>query len=484
MPLRIRQIDLHVLNMHTRLPFRYGIVTVRSFPHLFLRLELEVDGQRAMGVAADHLAPKWFTKNPQTTIREDIGEMIEVIRSAQGLALEIGSAATPFEFWMKLYQAQKRWATGTPYPPLLWNFGVSLVERAVIEAFCRARSIAFSQALRRNQLGIDLGRMYRELAGIDVDLSLDLLPKEPLRETIVRHTVGLTDPLEESDIGPGQALDDGLPQSLDQCIRAYGIRHLKIKLSGDVEADAARLRRIAGMIPRLAGADFRFTLDANENFKELSPFRALWESLAADAKLKDFLARLIFVEQPFHRDIALSASIRSGLLDWPTRPPMIIDESDAEIASLFQALDCGYVGTSHKNCKGIFKSIGNACKLKGCKLKGSGTFSGEDLSNVAPVALFQDLAVAANLGISSIERNGHHYFRGASMLPQPIQAALVEKHGDLYQMNPGGFAAVRIDKGLLKIGSLIDAPLGMGFEFDPRMFTPLDEWSFDSLGVV
>jgi hypothetical protein len=53
------------------MPFRYGIVTLSALPHLFLKVEAEIDGRRQVGIAADHLPPKWFTKTrtrrPATT---------------------------------------------------------------------------------------------------------------------------------------------------------------------------------------------------------------------------------------------------------------------------------------------------------------------------------------------------------------------------------------------------------------------------------
>ena len=44
MKLRVVGTDLHVLNMRTRMPFRYGITTLTAVPHLFVRVELEIDG--------------------------------------------------------------------------------------------------------------------------------------------------------------------------------------------------------------------------------------------------------------------------------------------------------------------------------------------------------------------------------------------------------------------------------------------------------
>ena len=67
--------------------------------------------------------------------------------------------------------------------------------------------------------------------------------------------------------------------------------------------------------------------------------------------------RMLFLEQPLHRDVALITDLRG----WPDHPPVIIDESDAELASFPRALKAGYAGTSFKSCKGIFKGIANAC---------------------------------------------------------------------------------------------------------------------------
>src|SRR2546430_8931445 len=47
--------------------------------------------------------------------------------------------------------SQKSWAADKKFPPLLWNFGVTLVERAVIEAFNKHLGINFPQSLRENR---------------------------------------------------------------------------------------------------------------------------------------------------------------------------------------------------------------------------------------------------------------------------------------------------------------------------------------------
>jgi hypothetical protein len=237
------------------------------------------------------------------------------------------------------------------------------------------------------------------------------------------------------------------------------------------------------VIGREAGA-CAFTLDGNENFHSVPPFRALWEELRADPALVEFFRGLIFVEQPFYRGIALDPGTAAELLAWPERPPMIIDESDAELDSLRRALAGGYAGTSHKNCKGVFHGIANACLITHRRRVQPAIplhLSAEDLTNLGPVALQQDLAVLAALGIEHAERNGHHYFAGLSQFPKAIQRDALRYHGDLYTRHADGFPTVNVRDGAIDIGSVVDAPFGVAFEPDLTDFTPLRDWRFESM---
>src|SRR5262249_4958474 len=167
------------------------------------------------------------------------------------------------------------------FPPLLAGFGVSLVERAVLDAFCRATGVPFAEALRRNTPGIRLGEIHAELVDCH---PTELLPSRPLDTMILRHTVGLGDPLTNADIPPAEVLDDGLPQSLEACIRAYGLTHFKIKLCGDTERDMDRLQRIARVLEATAPR-YVLTLDGNEQYHDVASFQTFWETLRERATL-------------------------------------------------------------------------------------------------------------------------------------------------------------------------------------------------------
>jgi hypothetical protein len=452
----LKSAALHRVHLGARMPFRYGIATMTEVPHVLLSARFEIDGIEGEGVAADHLPPKWFTKDPKRALADEIEEMLRVIEAAVKAAGTL-RAPTPFAFWRGLHAAQGAWGAANRIPPLLAHFGTSLVERALIDAFCRAAGVAFAVALRQNRLGFDLGSLHSSLAG---SVPADWLPSRPAEAVFVRHTVGLLDPIEEAEISPGDRVSDGLPQALDECVRFYGLRHFKIKIDADGARARDRLRRIMGVLNRECGGEYAFSLDGNESFGEPAAFAAQMRSLMGEPGLRGFWPKLLFIEQPLHRDVALSAGAEWAAA-WPGRPPVIIDESDAEIESLPAALALGYAGTSHKNCKGVFKGVANACLLARRRAAGlPAMLSGEDLSNVGPVALLQDLAVQAVLGVASVERNGHHYFAGLGQFPGPIQAHMLAHHGDLYTRAEAGWPRLDVRGGKVSMGSALRAPFG------------------------
>jgi hypothetical protein len=287
--------------------------------------------------------------------------------------------------------------------------------------------------------------------------------------------VGLGDPLTPGEISEKERLEDGLPHSLVESIRRYGLHFFKVKLSGNLKQDQQRLSALQQLFDQEVGDSTKVTLDGNEQYQSLAAFRDAWRTLRGNPAIRSMLDHsLLFVEQPLHRDVALKQSVGDELAAWPDAPPIIIDESDSDMDAFPRAISLGYRGTSHKNCKGIFKSLATVATIEKARAEGRRLIlSAEDLGNVGPIALLQDLAVVASLGIEHVERNGHHYFAGLSMFPDPIQQSVLNYHGDLYQRGSSGFAALAINEGALKLGSVVDAPFGLKPPFD---CTLLESW--------
>ena len=465
--------DLFVLPTRTRFPFRYGIASMTDVPQVFVRAQLQSDGRSQTGLAAEGLPPKWFTKNPSTTFEQDLPEMLAAIRHATAAAVEIArQPITFFDLWRELDRQQAAWAASRGMAPLLAHLGVSLVERAVLDAVCRAVGEPLHRVVRRDILALDLGSIYPELGASPVG---EFLPREPLGACDVRHTVGLGDPLTAADITPEDRVDDGLPQDLESSIRAYGLRYFKIKLTGKGDVDLPRLERIVALFDREAGADWLVTLDGNENFRDFETFRTYWEGALAWPALRPLWPRVLVVEQPVHRDHALIDEVGPALRVWVDRPRLIVDESDGAVGDVPRALALGYAGASHKNCKGIVKGLANAAVLHDRRRSGADVvLTGEDLANLGPVALLQDLAMMALLGIGHVERNGHHYYRGLSMFPAEWQEPALAAHADLYRRHQQGFAALRIVDGRIELRTVNAAPFGVAPAFDPAVFQRLD----------
>ncbi len=256
--------------------------------------------------------------------------------------------------------------------------------------------------------------------------------------------------------------------------------HLKIKLSADPDRDATRLRRIGDLLADLGVEAYRCTVDANEGYDSAAEFRRQWETLHGDPALADLFDRVAYVEQPLPRDDAFSRETEDVLTSWKDAPPVIIDESDDGLDSAGRALAHGYAGTSHKNCKGVFKGVVNACLVAHRnRTDDDRTYvvSAEDLTTVGPVELLQDLAVAATLGATHVERNGHHYVSGLRAFPERTREAVLAAHGDLYRRSASGFPTLDIDGGTVELGTTVDAPFGLAIPLDTSQFTPLEAWT-------
>ena len=465
---RLLSVDTHVLPTRTRFPFRYGIAAMTTAPHLILRARFEINGIPTVGITSEGLPPKWFTKNPDTTFEQDLPDMLEAISHAITAAIDIGKRRSFFRWWRRLIKQQKSWAREAGIPPLLAQLGTALIERAGLDSLCRALNEPLSVAVAEHRLGLRLDRLHK-------DLDANFLPPPSVDASVhARHTVGLADPLTDADIPNEDRADDGLPQSLEANIDAYGLSYFKIKICGQLDTDLERLTALTDILRRKAPG-YRYTLDGNEQYKTLAEFREHWQAFHDHPPLIDFLssAHLLFVEQPVHRDHALDDRVATELENWPGAPPLIIDESDSDLSSASRALELGYSGTSHKNCKGVIKGMANCALLAERRARNPdqpAILSGEDLANLGPIALQQDLAAMQLLGIRHVERNGHHYFPGLSAWPESIQAATLRDHSDLYRVHthPDGrtLPTLNVRNGELDLRSVMSAPFGTAFQVD------------------
>jgi hypothetical protein len=290
----------------------------------------------------------------------------------------------------------------------------------------------------------------------DDDIGQFLKGRRRLDRVAARHTVGLDDQVE----GKGGVAD---------AHENAGARYFKLKLNGDPEHDAARLKRIGNELATLPH-DYKVTLDANEQYADLAALGALADRLDHDSALKPIAAKLLYIEQPMPRDIT-----RQSPLGSLAGRDLIIDEADDSYDAFPVARALGYRGISSKSCKGIYKSIVNATRAA----KWSGErekffISGEDLTCQAGLCVQQDLALGALIGVTHAERNGHHYVDGFAETPAAEAEAFLSAHPDLYASD-GNIVRLSIHDGDLLTGSLTSPGFATGVHPNWSALSPLEQ---------
>lgn len=449
---QIEDIRFSERDVMLRLPFRFGAATVNSCPQVYVRARIRFpDGSTSEGCAAEMMIPKWFDKNPALSNEDNFQQLRDALLAARAAYGADTSARTAWQHFAQHYQALLAAGAAAGLNPLAASYGPALLDRAILDALLLKLNCSFAAGMSANAAGMEL--RGSGLAGDlrDFDMARFLSLQMPRKQIAARHTVGLADAISHAD-KPAQDPADGLPTSLESAVTRYGHRHFKIKLSGDTEADMARLTAISHVLEGVARV---ITLDGNEQYASVQAFADFFTQLTSEPQLAPLLACTAFVEQPLRRDQALV----QGVSALARQIPLLVDESDATLDAFVQARPLGYTGVSSKSCKGFYKSVINAarCALWNQTAPGAPYFlSGEDLTMQAGLGVQQDLALASWLGLAHVERNGHHYVNGLMAAPKAEQQNLLLAHDTLYDYS---FDAVRlrIKGGQIALGSL-DSP--------------------------
>ncbi len=425
-----------------RMPFRFGAVTITHGRQAVIRLRVrQADGREAWGHGAESLAAKWFDKDPALSDEDNLHQLRRALELA-GQAYLAAGPGTPFGLYAGTYTDHIAACAAEGLNPLVAAFGPAMLDRAVLDAACRAQGTDVFTAIRANLPGIAADPAVPDLAGFDFAAFLASL--QPAASIEARHTVGLVDPVTAAD--HAERVDDGLPETLEEVVATYGHRWFKLKVGGDVAADLDRLARIATVLDRIPGG-YQATIDGNEQYAGADAALALWRGIAAHPRLQRLADAVAFIEQPIRRAAALAAPVHALAAE----RPVLIDESDDTLAAFPRARALGYTGVSSKLCKGLYKSLLNRAR---CAHWGGGAFmSGEDLTTQPGLSVQQDLALATLLGLTHVERNGHHFIDGFGGRPLAEAEATLTAHPDLYRRSDGR-VRLRIEGGRLAIGSL------------------------------
>jgi len=456
-----------------RIAFKLGAAALaerRTNPLVHVRMVIrDAAGNRTWGTAGDRLSVRWLDKRPGRGRALKVRELVDLIEYSRDLYLEQTTFETPFELWQRCLPRIMATGRQRAQEDLTSSFAAALLERGLVDAFSRARGKPAYQMVRDNQLGIDAGSVHAELQGVDIG---HLVPEHPRTSIFIRHTVGPADVLSPEHLRRGDRIGDGLPETLVENIDRYGIRFFKVKIAGNVEADLARLEDVWRVLPK--EPETTVTLDANEAYAELASFQQLVEQLRS--QLPGLFDHLAYIEQPLLRALTLDPATGPMIRKINASKLLLIDEADGTADAYRRAHTIGYAGTSHKNCKGFFKSLLNLALVAHYERQGQSAFlSGEDLQNLPIVPLHQDYVTVSMLGLTHCERNGHHLNYGLSMLSARDKASVARHHTDLYEQR-GDEWFLRIRDGLVETASLQCPGFGVVDEPDFASMEPLRPW--------
>lgn len=440
--LRIGSIGWFERPVRFRVPFRFGAATVTAATQLFLFAEIETeDGRRSLGATAELMVPKWFNKDPALSPEQTVEQLRRALAIARDAYLDRQTPDTAFGHHAACHAAVLQACARESIPGLAAAFGPAEIDKAILDALLRAYGQDIFTGLAANIAGLD-ARLTPDID--DGVIAGYLRSRNPEKRIMVRHTVGMADPVAQ------------LPDIHAQT----GCRYFKLKLSGDVAADTQRLGDIAATLDA-EDIDYRVTLDANEQYASHDALAALGEGMLSRPQFENFLQRLLYVEQPLPRDLTFATPLGGFGKSFA----VIVDEGESDYDTFPKALALGYRGISSKACKGIYKSLINGARAAHWSgADGARTFlAGEDLTCQAGLAVQQDLALLAFHGVAHSERNGHHYVGGFPATPADEVRAFQAAHPDLYEERDGQ-VVLAISGGALAVGSLSQPGFASGVD--------------------
>ncbi|HMH99222.1 MAG TPA: hypothetical protein VK577_22040 [Bradyrhizobium sp.] len=442
-------------------PFRFGAVVINAAAQAFVRVEIEVEGKStSVGASAELMAPKWFDKRSQLTPEQTVEQLRRSLGIARDLYLAGAGFDTAFGLHASRMSAQVEACAKCDIPPLAAVYGPAEIDKAILDALLRGVGVNFFEGMAENIAGID-ARLSPDLS--EDDLAQCLARCRRLPRVAIRHTVGLDDQVEGGKGGVADIRENS------------GARYFKLKLNGNPDTDTARLIRIGKELATLP-YDYSVTLDANEQYADLTALGALVDRLGGDSALEPIAAKLLYIEQPMPRDI-----FRQSPLGTLAAFDFIIDEADDCYDAFPVARALGYRGISSKSCKGIYKSVVNATRAAKWSAGGEKFFvTGEDLTCQAGLAVQQDLALGALIGVTHAERNGHHYVDGFGDAPAAEAQAFLAAHPDLY-VSDGNNIRLSIHDGDLVTGSLATPGFATSVHPDWTALSPLQQPKAKSL---
>jgi L-alanine-DL-glutamate epimerase-like enolase superfamily enzyme len=419
-----------------RTPIKFGGVALDRATNLNVRIHASTAaGKQSVGFGSMPLGNVWAWPTRKLTYDQTLTAMKMLAERLAVITSQCVEAGHPIDLTCDILEPQYRQAAEQvegilELPeriPILATLVVgSPFDAALHDAFGKLHGLncyhTYGPDFLRHDLGHFLGPQF---AGERLDKNV---LREPRAKMPLYHLIGALDPLEERDIA--KRVNDGLPETLPEWIKADGLTHLKIKLNGDdLTWDVqrvVRIDRVAGLAQQQRGVDrWYYSLDFNErcgNVAYLLEFLAKVKEQAPAG-----FERIQYIEQPTARD--LKADSRNVMHEASKVRPVVIDESLIDLESILLARAMGYTGVALKACKGQSQSL-----LLAAAAQKFGMFLCVQDLTCPGASLIQSASLAAHIPtVAAIESNARQYVPIAN---QPW----VEKFPGIFHITDGTMA--------------------------------------------
>ena len=438
--LRLLQVTSETERFAYRSPIKFGGRVVTDVILLHVTVDVRTrDDRTGRGFGSMPMGNVWAWPSQTVSGEETLQAMTALGQRLARDANDYQGIGHPLEITHDLshdYQAAADETTGAAglaegMPRLAQLVAASPLEAAIHDAYGKALGENSYNLLGQEFVNFDLATYLNdEFAGEYLDRYTLRQPKPSMP---LYHLIGALDPLTDADVRT--PINDGLPETLPEWIKADGLTHLKIKLNGDnLDWDVDRVASIEQVAARAQaerGCDsWCYSADFNEkcaNVGYVLDFLARVGQRSPDA-----LRRLQYIEQPTHRD--LRAHMDNRMHEAAKVKPVVIDESLIDFESLLLSRELGYSGVALKACKGHSEALLMGAAAQKYKM----FLCVQDLT--CPGASFlHSASLSARIPtVAAIEGNGRQYCPAAN-------EAWADRFPTMFQVTDGTLGTAALD---------------------------------------
>src|SRR5262245_9923075 len=260
--IRIVDVAYSYEDFNYRTPIKFGGVALDRVTILNVNLTVQsAAGKTARGFGSMPMGNVWAFPSKTLTYDQTLGAMKAVVERIARILRSCTTSGHPIDLsWALEHEFIKAAAAvdgelklADKIPILCTLVSASPFDAALHDAFGKLHGLncyhTYGPEFMNHDVGYFLGDAFK---GESLDRYVSKTPKAKMP---LYHLVGALDPLEDKDIV--KRVNDGLPETLGEWIRADGLTHLKIKLNGDnLNWDVERVLgvdRIASEPPASAG---------------------------------------------------------------------------------------------------------------------------------------------------------------------------------------------------------------------------------------